>query len=208
MEKEVPMKVLALVLVLLLGVPVASANDATPTPSYLNGEYWVYKADEERAQMAGTGSRDGFGTGTYKIEILEDGKLRPDSIFARALPSIYEGPTTKSGKEWYRFPLKVGDNYPVRWISGRWIYGTVKVVAKEPITVPAGTLETYKLVLEAPGRGDSYQLYEYFYAPSAKATVKILYKQYAYGEVVVRRNVELTSFSVQKPTPILALEKP
>lgn len=174
------------------------AAEETQAPEYRPGDYWVYDVVEERAPQAGSGSRSGLDSGTYKIEVLKDGTLNLDPNFARVMPSIYEGPATKSGIEWYRFPFKVGNTYQTRWESRGWFYGTVTVVAKENVTVSAGTFEAYKLVLEA-SRGDSSMRYEYFYAPSVKGAVKILYKQYGrYGdEVLVSRDVKLTSLKVR-----------
>lgn len=182
-------------------VPLEKEGAAAPAPQYFPGESWTYGVIEERATAPGSGSRSGMDSGTYEMEILGDGTLNLNPNFARALPSLYEGSTTQSGIEWYRFLLKVGESWPVRrHTSMGWAYGTATVVAKEIVKVPAGTFDTYKLVIKdlTAVSAYGYMSYEYYYAPVVKSAVKVLYKQYRNDEsIAVRRSAELSSYSVR-----------
>lgn len=184
------MKKAVFLLFVLVGAGVVIASDAV-LPVYFPGEHWTYDAKEGRD--VGTGSsRSGFASGSYKMSISSDGKMDIDPSFRYALPSLYD-PTSEV--KWFSFPLKVGAEWEIRWqrSSRKWSSGTVKVMGTETVSVPAGTFETFKLVLD-----EGWRLTEYWYSPQAKAVVHLFQKQYRRdGSVSVSREVKLASYSVR-----------
>lgn len=184
--------VLSLIAAASITVSVAVADGEVAAPAYSPGESWAYEVVEKREE--GTfESRSGLQSGTYKIEVLADG-LSLNQAFGSVFPSIYEAKPL-SGIEWFRFPFKIGDAWPVRWHtkSRGWSHGTVKVVAKEVVEVPAGSLETYKLSLT----GAVHVEWEYWYAPMAKAAIRVVQKQFRRdGSVSVFREAKLAAYNV------------
>ena len=166
-------------------------------PEYKPGETWTYSAIEKRDEwVVSKQSRSGFGSGEYKMEILENGALKLDETFAAVMPSLYESKPTISGIDWLAFPLEVGKTWQVKWYirSQKWSIGTVKVIGEETVKVPAGEFPSYKLIITS----ESWVEWLYWYSPQAKAVVQMTQKQFRKdGSVSVIRTAELTGFTVR-----------
>lgn len=155
-------------------------------PAIEVGDRWKYETKDTLTNLP-TSQTERIVTalGNDRIEVTENGS-----------PAVYttewnplETPENRfePASRAYKFPLAVGDKWRHEGKSlnkatgseGRSQYD-VKVVSQEKITVPAGSFDTYKLVMEGyftghnMGRSISFPFTRtYWYAPSAKASVKI-----------------------------------
>lgn len=189
--------VLGLVAAVFTLVSVATANDEAPAPKYFLGESWTYERTKEEVAPEMAQTVGGGREGPFKIEVSTEG-LNLDLVFASSVPSVYEAAPRHGIPAWFKFPFKAGDTWPVQYLNprGKWASGTVRVVAKETVKVRAGTFGAYKLIMEEDG-GLKYDV-EYWYAPIAKATVKVVQKRYRNRELKTLRQYELTSYEVHQ----------
>ena len=187
--------VFASVAAVLFIVSVVTAGGEATAPVYNPGESWTYSTKEWRSEDMAS-SMSGFRDEAYAVNITADG-LEIDSIFAEIFPSVDEGPKTISGIEWFRFPLKVGNSWDVKYLNrrGRWRDGTVKVLAVEKVTVTAGAFTAYKLIMEED-TGMKNDI-EYWYAPTVKSVVRAVQKRYRRESLKVKREAELSSYKLK-----------
>ena len=155
-------------------------------PAIEVGDRWKYETKDTLTNLP-TSQTERIGTalGNDRIEATENGST---AIYTAEWNPL-ETPEIRyeAASRAYKFPLAVGDKWRHEGKSlnkatgseGRSQYD-VKVVSQEKITVPAGSFDTYKLVMEGyftghnMGRSISFPFTRtYWYAPSAKASVKI-----------------------------------
>jgi hypothetical protein len=162
------------VLLAIIFLPPAVVGE-TSAPTYKDGDFWVFKID--RQSTAFISSRAIHGTYTVRFR---DGKLVIDAddvqYFSDTVPSLH-GLT--ENPPWLRFPLEPGKKwtYQFRYQSDnrRWysVSSEFSVVGTEAVTVPAGTLETIKLVRTDLGARAGKIVHVYFYSPKSGSVVRV-----------------------------------
>ena len=162
---------------ILMAMPAAGEASSADKPALKVGDYWVYQRSQTRPPVGDAASP------TFRREIVEvtpDGNLRtggrPPNLYDASLNVIpASGPDNM--RKLFRFPLAVGQT----WTWSRRVYptqypdveerGDFRVVAYEPITVPAGALECFKIVGDTTTSGryiGSYEKVQIWYCPSVR----------------------------------------
>jgi hypothetical protein len=214
----------ALAACVLLGVTASFATELVTKPDWKVGDSWVVQGTETKVRdNEGSSSwkvrrevtRVEGDIAIWKYEMLPPSRLSTgENKFDIAGQEFLRGVT--SGKpERTRFPLSVGSEwkylYEVKSDFGPVRYEmTARVVGWEEITVPAGTYRALRIehrgtwsrerdfAREGGGGAISApQENTYWYAPAAKAMVKILRVEgSARGGVLTRSEQELVEVSV------------
>ncbi|MBT9522499.1 MAG: hypothetical protein IV101_16620 [Dechloromonas sp.] len=186
MTHLLPTKIRPSMLALALLASCLAHAQNVERPAIEVGDRWKYETKDGLTQLVtGQTERIITATGNDRIEATENGS-----------PAIYttewnplETPESRfePASRAFKFPLAVGDKWrhegktlnKATGSDGRSQY-EVKVVGQEKITVPAGSFDAYKLVMEGyftvhnMGNSRSFPFTRtYWYAPSAKASVKI-----------------------------------
>lgn len=169
----------------LLAVGFAHAQ-SVERPAIQIGDRWKYETKDGYTNLP-TSQTERIVTalGNDRIEATENGS--PAIYTAEWNPLETPDSRFEPASRAFKFPLAVGDKWrhegktlnKATGSDGRSQY-EVKVVSQEKITVPAGSFDTYKLVMEGyftvhnMGNSRSFPFSRtYWYAPSAKASVKI-----------------------------------
>jgi hypothetical protein len=187
-------------------LPAAVLAQTAERPSVRPGDAWDFVV--YYAQPSATPNRFWVVTSVGPREIVgtENGQL------LRLTPDLnpLESPLLRqAGTELLRFPLRVGQQWThaarVQFKdngSQAKVETQVRVAAYEKVRVPAGEFDAYRLVAHGTIQGSSYggsgQLKgetrtSYWYAPAAKAIVKLTNRNTYRGE----STVELVAFRVQ-----------
>jgi len=174
-------------------------------PAVQIGDRWKYETKDGFTNLP-TSQTERIVTviGDDRIEATENGSpaIYTTDLNPLETPESHFEPASRH----FKFPLAVGDKWrhegKVRFkasgAEGRSQYD-VKVVGQEKITVPSGSFDTYKLVMEGyltvqnMGNSRSFAFTRtYWYAPSIKGNVKI-----ENDAPVAKWRMELTEFTVK-----------
>jgi len=180
------------ILLMMPGVPGAG-DPVAEKPSYSEGEYWIllnknkfkeikhtFLREEEDSVIFSLNGSDKTSSYHFKAKLKRSPVGYPDPII--------DFPLT-TGKKWnYQFQRKQAKGPKMDRIRADY-----KVEAYEPVTVPAGTFNAFKItsVSEATGRGivTMPQKEQYWYSPDVKYIIKRINRK---GDIW-----ELKDFSVK-----------
>jgi len=181
----------AIVVAAALQLGMAQAADAAEAPQYKVGDTWKYG----RTDLWRNERTEGW---TLTVAGIADGQVRFDGLNERKenfrLFYTLDGNYISGGRNHIKpyvpqlsFPLAVGKTWSgeYEWKNRQGIYGTsdikVKVLARETVTVPAGTFDAFKIESQgsyrrsdSSGVGSMRSLY--WYAPSVKRIVREEYR--------------------------------
>ena len=162
----------------------AVAQPAADKPDLKVGDKWEFNQSvkivpgEERAEPWSRRVVEIRPDGKVQVATAKDEMLTLDAMWNRIDSRGPEYSVTT-----YKFPMKIGSewSYTARAGEGGMLErrGTYKVVAYEPVTVPAGTFECFRVEGQWENSTKSYTgraSEKYWYCPSIKYIAKFSYQ--------------------------------
>jgi hypothetical protein len=159
---------------LVFSIPMLALAE-TPSPTYRDGDFWVFKIDRQSTAFISTRAIHGVYTVRFR-----EGKFLTDAddvqYFSDTVPSVH-GLT--QNPPWLRFPLTLGKKwtYEFRYISddGRQysVSAEFLVAGPETVSVPGGTFEAVKIVRSDLGARAGRIVHTYFYSSKTGSVVKV-----------------------------------
>ena len=166
-----------------LWASVAVSGDSASLPVYKTGDTWRIAYESHGRNVD---SSDVLSNGTYELVYGENGEILVYAVdggkrelyasldeLRQALFVVLPNPIDAKEKvPNFKFPLVVGKTWKGRYYYRRgWVNAKVKVAAVENVTVPAGTILTFKIEREdEPSQLSKKSVY--YYSPQTKTVVK------------------------------------